>query len=557
LKPAAVAPGNGVAGRSSSAAIPAGIGVSIWNLCAQIPRCNQLDRKLGPKEKIVGMPDIGMANWFLQRSLRSPERIAITFEGRDLTYQQVQAEVEKLAGRLHRLGVQRGDRVAFLGLNQPFFFFVMFATARLGAIYVPLNFRLSGPELVAIVADAEVGLLIADDEHREIIATVRADMGSVKHFVSEKGPAGWESLEDGEDSASEAVRVDQDEVAMLMYTSGTTGRAKGVMLTHGNFWWNNSNQMHAFDVLTGDVTLAVAPLFHMGGLNAIVLVVLQKGGRVVLHRNFDAAAALADIQRYKVTTMFGVPAMFQLMAQQPDFDAVDLSSIRFLICGGAPCAEPLLKIWDRRGVAIQQGYGMTETSPTVTMLTPEFALSKLGSSGRTPLFTEVRLIAIDGQPITEPRVQGEILTRGPNVMLGYWRNPEATAAAIDEDGWLRTGDIGWMDEEGFLTISDRVKDMIISGGENVYPAEIENVIFDHPSVVDAAVIGVPDPKWGETICAVLTLKEGHSVDIDGLRDFLEKRLARYKLPRRLEVFAALPRTATGKILKSELRKLIQ
>jgi fatty-acyl-CoA synthase len=502
----------------------------------------------------MSTPDIGLANWFLQRARRTPERTALAFEGEAWNYAQMQVQIEQLAGRLHRLGVGRGDRVAFLGLNQPLFLFAMFACARLGAIYVPLNFRLSGPELAAIVADADVSVLVADAQHRAVIDAVRPDMPSVRHWLSEGGTEGWQPVDDGPSSATEPVRADPDDVAMLMYTSGTTGRAKGVMLTHGNFWWNNTNAMHNFDVLADDVTLVVAPLFHIGGLNVTTLVTLQKGGRVLLHRSFDPAAALAAIQQHRVTTMFGVPAMFQFMSQHPGFAQTDLSSLRMLVCGGAPCAEAILKAWDSRGVAVQQGYGMTETAPMVTFLPPEYALSKLGSSGQTPLFTEVRLLSIDGQPITEPGVQGEILTRGPNVMLGYWRNPEATAAAIDRDGWLHSGDIGWRDADGFLTISDRLKDMIISGGENVYPAEVESALYEHPAVAEVAVIGVPDEKWGETICAVVALKAGQDLELEQLREFAGARLARYKLPRRLEIIPALPRNATGKILKNALRQ---
>jgi fatty-acyl-CoA synthase len=397
-------------------------------------------------------------------------------------------------------------------------------------------------------------VLIADEQHRGLIDGVRGDLASVRHFLCPQAGGDWQPVDDGKVVATEPVAVDADDVAMLMYTSGTTGRAKGTMLTHGNFWWNNTNAMHNFDVLADDVTLAAAPLFHIGGLNVITLVTLQKGGMVLLHRAFDPTAALADMQKHKVTTMFGVPAMFQFMAQHPKFADTDLSRLRMMICGGAPCPESLLKVWESRGVPIQQGYGLTETTPMVSFLAPAFALSKLGSSGRPPLFTQVRLVSFDGKPITEPGTQGEILVRGPNVMRGYWRNQEATTAAIDPNGWFRTGDVGWMDAEGFLTISDRVKDMIISGGENVYPAEVENVLFQHPAVAEAAVIGVPDPKWGETVCAVVALKAGQALDLEQLREFAGERLARYKLPRRLEIIAALPRNATGKVLKTDLRK---
>jgi fatty-acyl-CoA synthase len=503
--------------------------------------------------QLMSTPDIGLANWFLQRALRAPERAALAFDGQTWSYAQVQQQIEQLAGRLHGLGVRRGDRVAFLGLNQPMFLFALFASGRLGAIFVPLNFRLAGPEVAANLDDADFSVLIADAEHRILVDGVRADLPTVRHFLSEDETDGWQPTDDGGSSATDPVHVDPDEVAVIMYTSGTTGRAKGAMLTHGNLWWNNINAMHNFDVLASDVTLAAAPLFHIGGLNVLTLVTLQKGGLVLLHRSFDPAVALTEVQRHRVTTMFGVPTMFQLMAQHPSFANTDLSSLRILICGGAPCPESLLKTWETRGVPIEQGYGLTETAPMVSFLAPEYALSKLGSAGRPPLFTEVRLVNVDGTPVSEPQVKGEIFTRGPNVMRGYWRNPEATAEAIDSDGWFHTGDVGWMDPDGFLTISDRVKDMIISGGENIYPAEVENVIKEYPGIAEVAVIGVPDAKWGETVCAVVTLKAGQHLQLEQLRKFAETRLARYELPRRLEIVPALPRNATGKILKAQLR----
>lgn len=502
----------------------------------------------------MGMPDIGLAGWFRQRALRTPTRTALSFEGQDWTYAQMQARVEAMAARLQALGVGRGDRVAFLGLNQPDFLFLLFACARLGAIFVPLNFRLSGPEIAAIVADAGADVLIADAQHRPVVDAVRGELGAIKHFMSEAGGQGWAPLAAQDLPVPAAVSVAPDDVAVLMYTSGTTGRPKGVMLTHGNFWWNNANAMHSVDVLSTDVTLVAAPLFHIGGLNVLTLITFQKGGQVVLHRGFVPDLAVGDITRYRVSTMFGVPAMFQAIARHPDFGSTDLSSLRLLICGGAPCPEPLLRIWEGRGVPVQQGYGLTETAPMVSFLPPEYALSKIGSSGLPPLFTEIRLIGMDGQIVTEAQVPGEILTRGPNIMAGYWNNPDATAAVIDAEGWFHTGDIGWMDAAGFLTISDRLKDMIITGGENVYPAEVESVLHEHPAVAEAAVIGVPDEQWGESVCAIVAVLPGQSLEIEGLRAFLTERLARYKLPRRLELVTALPRNATGKILKHELRR---
>jgi fatty-acyl-CoA synthase len=262
---------------------------------------------------------------------------------------------------------------------------------------------------------------------------------------------------------------------------------------------------------------------------------------------------LADIAAHKVTTMFGVPAMFLFMAQDPSFAETDLSSVRLLCVGGAPCPLPVLKTYLARGVSMQQGYGLTETSPMVSFLAPEYALTKVGSSGRTPMFVEVKIIDSDGRAIETPRAQGEILVRGANVTKGYWGLPDATAKAIDADGWFHTGDAGFLDEEGFLTISDRIKDMIISGGENVYPAEIESCLMRHPAIAEVGVIGEPDVHWGERVVAVAALKPGASLTLEELRAFAEPSLAHFKLPKRLEIVSALPRNATGKILKHQLR----
>jgi fatty-acyl-CoA synthase len=496
-------------------------------------------------------PDIGLANWFAQRALRTPERKALHFEGRTWTYGQMQTAIADCAARLSALGVTRGERVAFLGLNQPMFFFSMFATTRLGAIFVPLNFRLTGPELAFMIEDSGAAILIVDAHHAPTITPVREQFTQLNWLLPAEDEASWASGP----AAAPPVAVDEDDVATIMYTSGTTGRPKGAMLTHGNFWWNNANAMHAMDFWQDDVTLTAAPIFHIGGLNVTTLATFQKGGLVVLHRAFDPGRALAEIAAHRVTTMFGVPAMYLFMAHHPTFATTDLSSVRVFVVGGAPCPLPLLKLYEARGVMIQQGYGLTETAPLVTILAPEFALHKLGSSGKPALFTEVKLVDAEGKAVLEPRRQGEVLVRGPNVTPGYWRRPEATSEAIDVDGWFHTGDAAYFDDEGFLTISDRIKDMIITGGENVYPAEVESALMRHPAIAEVAVIGEPDPDWGEQVVAIAAIKPGQTLTIEDLRAYAGESLARYKLPRRLEIIAALPRNATGKILKYRLREM--
>jgi fatty-acyl-CoA synthase len=501
-------------------------------------------------------PDIGLGNWLYQRALRTPHRPALTFEGTTWNYAELQQRIDRLASALRANGVCHGDRVGFIGFNQPSFVETLFATARLGAIFVPLNYRLSGPELSYIINNAGVHTLIADAPHRPIIETIRPELPCRRFFSADQSTEGWLStteLQAAHQPLRDVAAIGEDEVAIIMFTSGTTGRPKGAMLTHGNIWWNNINVLHAYDVSEDDVSLLVAPLFHIGGLNVNSLLIWQKGGHVVLHRTFDPNRCLDDIATYRVSTMFGVPAMLLFISQQPGFALADLSSLRTVVCGGAPVPEPLMRLYAGRGVPINQGYGLTETSPFVTFLAPEWGTRKLGSAGLPPMFSEVRVVDPNGREITEPRVSGEVITRGPNIMKGYWNNPEATAAAIDTEGWFHTGDVGYLDEDGFLYIADRLKDMVISGGENVYPAEVESVLYDHPAIGEVAVIGLPDEQWGEAVVAIAALREGATIDLEELRSFAAERLARYKLPRRLEIVTALPRNPAGKVLKFELR----
>jgi fatty-acyl-CoA synthase len=407
-----------------------------------------------PLRRRAMTPDIGLGNWLYQRALRTPHRKALTFEGTTWTYGELPQRIDRLAAGLRANGVCHGDRIGFIGFNQPSFIETMFAAARLGAIFVPLNFRLSGPELSYIINNAGVHTVLADAPHRPIIDTIRAELPCRRFFAADEPAAGWlsaASLIVANEPLRDGVKAVEDDVAIIMFTSGTTGRPKGAMLAHGNLWWNNVNVLHAYDVHERDVSLLVAPLFHIGGLNVNSLVIWQKGGHVVLHRNFDPKRCLGDIAAYRVTTMFAVPAMLLFVSQHPEFASVDLSSLGTVLCGGAPVPEPLMRLYADRGVPINQGYGLTETAPFVTFLAPEWGMEKLGSAGKPPMFCEVRLVDPSGRDVRNPLENGEVITRGPNIMKGYWNNPEATAAAIDPEGWFHTGDAGYFDEDGFCS----------------------------------------------------------------------------------------------------------
>lgn len=500
--------------------------------------------------------DIGLANWFMRRVAQTPGRPALSFDGATRSYAEMGDAIGRLATALRAGGVCRGDRIGYLGLNNPVYFDLLFAAARLGAIFVPLNFRLTGPELDYIINDAGVHTLVADAMHRPVIDSVRATLCCRRFLSADAAADGWQTLADFVGDAAPLAKgeaTDDDDVAVIMYTSGTTGRPKGAMLTHGNFWWANINGALGADVSENDITLVMAPLFHIGGLNVTPLSCWQKGGHVVLHRAFDPARFIKDVKAHRVTTTFAVPAMLLFIAQQPDFAEADLSSIRVIMCGGAPVPEPLLRLYNARGMPLNQGYGLTETAPSGSYLGPEFALAKLGSAGKPMFFVDLKIVAEDGRTPLGPNQRGEVVMRGPNIMRGYWNKPEATAAAIDAEGWFHSGDIGYLDDDGFLYICDRLKDMIISGGENIYPAEVEAVLYDHPAIAEVAIFGEPSEKWGESVTAVAALKPDASLDLDALRAWATERLARYKLPTRLEIMPALPRNPAGKVLKFELR----
>lgn len=498
----------------------------------------------------------GLAATLLRRSELNGERTALVFEGREYTFAEFGDRVRRQATLLRESGVCVGDRVAYLGLNHPALLETMFAAQALGAIFVPLNFRLTAEELTFIINDAGVHSLIADDQLRPVIEPALADLCCRAYFSSEGEAEGWRHLDSERDAAeplAAAVSVDQHDVAVIMYTSGTTGLPKGAMLTHGNILWNNFNVMMTFSSSRDDVVLTAAPLFHIGGLNVLTLSAFHLGSKVVLLRNFDPVQVLSDIERYSVTHMFGAPAMFLFMSQQDSFAGTDLSSVKQFVCGAAPVPVSLIELYGERGVDFCQGYGLTETAPMSSFLTPEFALTKIGSAGQPPIFSDTQIVNDDNEPVA-PGERGEICLRGPNIMKGYWNRPEATAAAIDAKGWFHSGDVGYVDEDGFLFICDRLKDMVISGGENVYPAEVEGVLYEHEAIAEVAVIGLADEKWGEAVTAVVALNSGHTLTLEELREFAQQKLAKYKLPLRLHEVDALPRNPAGKVLKFVLKE---
>ena len=460
------------------------------------------------------------------RARNTPGRVAIDYDGRLVTYDELAAGTDAFAAAFAESGLTRGDRVATLTGNTPEHVMVLFACARLGLILLPLSWRLTAPELRYQLDDAEPALVLVEEQYEELAVATGVRFERLVPGLAQRGRA---------PAVPAAAPADG---LLLIYTSGTTGKPKGALLTHGNCFWTNLS----FDATTGvhgdDVVLQVLPQFHVGGWNVQALLAWMKGATVVLERQFDAGRCLRLIEEKRVTTMMGVPPIYLLMAQHDRFATADLSSLERAVVGGAPMPEALLEAWAARGTAIVQGYGLTEAAPNVLCLPPEDAVRKLGYAGKPYPFVDVRLSG-----------ESELQVRGPNVFPGYWRNEEATAQAFTADGWLRTGDIAEADDEGFYRIKGRLKDMYISGGENVYPAEVEAALHEHPSVDDAAVVGVPHERWGE--CGVaFVVADG--VTEEELIAWCAGRLAKFKVPSSVRFVGEIPRNSLGKIQKQGL-----
>ncbi len=478
-----------------------------------------------------------ISSWIAHRAEWSPDAIALRFEGEESAYAALDARIRGLAVRLEREhGIGPGDRVAYLGLNRPLVFELLFACARLGAIFVPLNWRLAPAELHGVLDHAGAKLLFAE----------RAYAG--ENWRRPTLPAETPIAPTAETPACGGSGASP---VLLVYTSGTSGRPKGVLLTQDAIFWNAVNSIAAHDLTSADRVLTLLPTFHVGGLNIHTTPTLHAGGEVTIHPKFDAGRALATIAATRTTLFLAVPPVSLAMIHHPDWASTDLSSLRLVSLGSSVVPEAAIRPWLDRGIPVTQVYGLSESSPVAICLRREDAARKVGSCGKPAIHCEAR-IADDAGRTLGPNERGEILLRGPNLFREYWHDPETTAAAFAGD-WFRTGDVGHRDEDGFYWVDDRKKDVIISGGENIYPAEIENVLLGCDAIQEAAVVARADERWGEVAVAFVVPRPGAQLTIEQVLELFDGRLARYKHPRQVVLSDALPRNVMGKVLKHELR----
>jgi long-chain acyl-CoA synthetase len=494
-----------------------------------------------------------------------PDAIALSFEGRHTTYAEFDRHTNQVANALLSAGVKPGERICYLGKNSDHYFELFLGAAKMGAVMTPINWRLAPPEVAYIVNDSATPILFVGPEFTALAKSIAAELPKVKtHVAMEGGIAGWPSYESWRDAApaSPPAAIPQpDDIAVQLYTSGTTGRPKGAMLKHANLLGMRAKLIEA-DLewnrwTPDDVSLVAMPVSHIGG-TGWGLMGLYRGAKGVVAREFDPTKVLDFIEQDRITKLFLVPAAIQIVLRDPRARTTDYSRLKYMLYGASPIPLDLL----REGLEVfkcgfVQTYGMTETTGAIVALGPEDhspeGTPRMRSAGKALPGVEIVVLDEAGNRLPTGQV-GEIATRSLANMAGYWNLPDATAKTIDAEGWLRTGDAGFMDEDGYIYIHDRVKDMIISGGENIYPAEVENAVFGHPHVADVAVIGVPDETWGEAVKAIVVPKPGAQPDPADIIAFARQRIAGYKAPKSVDFIEALPRNASGKILRRELRE---
>lgn len=502
------------------------------------------------------------ADLLTQRANLTPDREALydVTNGVRYTYAEVNERANRAANFLReRYGIQKGDRVSILAHNHMAYVDLLFGIGKIGAILAPLNWRLTSRELTYIVNDCQPKVLVVGPEFVSLYDEMREEI-QVESVIALDGAEirGVENYEDllNQASSAEPKRplIEANDAYCILYTSGTTGQPKGAVLPHRQLLWNAINTVISWGLSEQDVSPILTPMFHSGGLFVFLVPLFFAGGRIVMARSFDPDASLKLIVDEKCTVILGVPTLFQVWMNSHQFDAADFSHVHFFISGGAPCPPSLIEAWSqRKGVTMRQGYGLTEVGVNCFSMTDEDALGKVGSVGKPIFHSEMRLVDEQGNDVSVGAT-GELIIKGPHVCAGYWNNIEATAQAL-KDGWFHTGDMARMDEEGYFYIVGRFKDMLISGGENVYAAEVETIFREHEAVLDAALIGQPDEKWGEVGLMIVACKPNQTVNVDELLKFCSRRLAKYKIPKRIEFVASLPYSPYGKVMKAELRKM--
>lgn len=502
---------------------------------------------------------VNVGEWIKKWSILQPHKEALYFEDRPITYIKFNHRINQLSHLLLNIGIEKGDRVAVLLHNSPSYLELFFALSKIGAILVPLNWRLAGPELEFILRDSGSRLIIFEPEFEKVIASLRSCLKLPNgNYISVGSPHPDWAIEYEEAIASypihepfEAPSAGDEDPHLLMYTSGTTGVPKGAVLSHRKTFFNVLNADIIYHLTSRDIMIVSRPMFHSGGLLVESAPILYKGGTLILKKRFRPEEILEAVERYRVTILELAATVYQFILQQCDLSRYDLRSVHCYFTGGERIPVSMLKEYLQKGIAISQIFGQTEAS-TITFLPSERAIEKIGSVGLPVFHGEVRIVDKEGKEVG-PEEVGEIIIRGPTLMNGYWNRPDLTAETI-RDGWLYTGDLAKKDKEGYLYIVDRERDMYISGGENVYPAEIEKVLFTHPKVLDVAIIGVPDGKWGEVGKAYLVLKPGERMNEEEAIAYLQEKIAKYKIPKYIEFVQQLPKTASGKIQKYILKE---
>ena len=501
----------------------------------------------------VNAVDIGVGSWIERRARIAPDDAALIVGAGRVTYGELAGRIRRLANGLRELGVARGDRIAWLGPNHPAFLESLFAAGLLGCALAPVNHRTTPDVIADVLADTGPTVLI----QHHTVGHVRAPASVRQRLAVDgvlDGALPYEGLMAGSSDDDIDVAVGLDDLLLLPHTSGSTGRPKGVMLTHGNVTWNVVNLLSVADFRHGDVTIAIAPFFRVGGTGVNVLPVLFMGGTVVVPEDTSPDSILLSIERHRVTVGFGNPDLLESLLHSARWSSIDLSSIRFVITGGAPVPERLIRAYLERGIPLLQGYGLSEASPVVLLLDPANTMRKPGSAGRPPLLVDVRIVDGDGREVS-PGETGELWVRAPNVMAGYWGQPVATRQALTPDGWLRTGDAARRDGEGFVWIVDRIADGFDVAGRVVYPGDVERVLMEHPGIADVAVTGIPQVGGDHVAAAFAVLTPGNEPAAAELLSYARTRLARHAIPASIEFVDRLPRNTVGKLLRQELRDL--